>query len=155
MTGESSKAKLNVSGNASDNVSHNDSQQTAVAALKTDPLNHFWIFWLYFFEYWVITGFLDRLAQLRNSEKSDIWLENNLFVITQFLYQLGVLIARSSLYCLKLKITEIITFVLFLHFWVFFSLWLFYVDVTRYIIFGLSLSLGIFGGWGFLFSYFR
>lgn len=120
-----------------------------------DPLNLVWIFWLYFFEYWVITSFMDRLAQLRHADKSHNWFEKNMFTICQFLYQAGVLIARSSLYWVKSKMTGVITCILFAHFWIFFSFWLFYENVSRWIVFALSISLGIFGGWGYLFSYFR
>ena len=104
----------------------------------------------------MITGFLDRIAQLRDNEgESSNFFEKNMFTICQFLYQSGVLIARSSLYCLKLKITGTITLSLFIHFSVFFLLCLFYYEITRWVIFGLSLTLGVFGGWGYLFSYFR
>ena len=96
--------------------------QTIFEAFKSDPMNHVWIFWLYFFEYCVITSFLDRIAQLRDAESSDFWFEKNMFTISQFLYQAGVLIARSSLYCLKLKITGTIAAVLFAHFVLFFIL---------------------------------
>jgi hypothetical protein len=41
----------------------------------TDPLNHVWILVLYFFEYAIITGFMDRLAQKRNADDSDYWFE--------------------------------------------------------------------------------
>eukprot|EP00345_Euplotes_harpa_P014200 CAMPEP_0168350206 /NCGR_PEP_ID=MMETSP0213-20121227/20959_1 /TAXON_ID=151035 /ORGANISM="Euplotes harpa, Strain FSP1.4" /LENGTH=187 /DNA_ID=CAMNT_0008360465 /DNA_START=187 /DNA_END=750 /DNA_ORIENTATION=- len=121
------------------------SEQTVVGGFKTDPLNHVWIFWLYFFEYCVITGFFDRLAQLRKADESSDFFEKNLFTISQFLYQAGVLIARSSLYVLKSKATGVITVVLLAHF----------LALSRWIIFILALSLGIFGGWGYLFSYFR
>ena len=110
---------------------------------------------MYFFEYCVITGLLDRLAQLRKSEESTEFFEKNIFTITQFLYQAGVLIARSSLYCLKLKWTAVIALILLIHFCIFFALCLFYITVNKWIIWALSLSLGVFGGWGFLFSYFR
>lgn len=130
-------------------------KQTVWEGYKTDPLNHIWIFWLYFFEYCAITGFLDRLAQLRKSDESDYFFEKNFFTITQFLYQAGVLIARSSLSCFALKITGTITIILLSHFIVLFSLCLWYVEISRWIVFIISLSLGIFGGWGYLFSYYR
>jgi hypothetical protein len=133
----------------------NLNKQTAFEGYKTDPLNHVWIFWLYFFEYCAITGFLDRLAQLRESDQSSDFFEKNLFTITQFLYQAGVLIARSSLPCLKLKITGTVSVIMLVHFAVLFSFCLWYVNVSRWIIFVISLSLGIFGGWGYLFSYYR
>mmetsp|Transcript_23547 Transcript_23547/g.27018 ORF Transcript_23547/g.27018 Transcript_23547/m.27018 type:complete len:198 (+) Transcript_23547:569-1162(+) len=131
------------------------SEQTVVGGFKTDPLNHVWIFWLYFFEYCVITGFFDRLAQLRKADESSDFFEKNLFTISQFLYQAGVLIARSSLYVLKSKATGAITVVLLAHFLAFFGFCLFCPSLSRWIIFILALSLGIFGGWGYLFSYFR
>ena len=65
------------------------------------------------------------------------------------------MIARSSLYCIKLKITGTITIILLVHAVVFFGLCLWYHTVSMWIIFLLSLSVGIFGGWGFLFSYYR
>ena len=130
-------------------------KQTAFEGYKTDPFNHIWIFWLYFFEYCAITGFLDRLAQLRESDQSDDFFEKNLFTITQFLYQAGVLVARSSLPCLKLKVTGTVSFIMLVHFCVLFAFCLWYVDVSRWIIFVISLSLGMFGGWGYLFSYYR
>mmetsp|Transcript_12624 Transcript_12624/g.14202 ORF Transcript_12624/g.14202 Transcript_12624/m.14202 type:complete len:147 (+) Transcript_12624:49-489(+) len=72
--------------------------QSLSEAYMIDPWNHVLIFLLYFFEYIVITSFFDRIAQLRGSFESDIFLERNLFTVSQFLYQFGVLIARSSLY---------------------------------------------------------
>ena len=73
-------------------------KQTLSEAYAIDPWNHILIFLLYFFEYIIITGFFDRISQMRGSLQSDIYLERNLYTISQFLYQLGVLIARSSLY---------------------------------------------------------
>ena len=118
-------------------------------------MNLYWIFWLYFFEYCVISSFLDRITQLRDAENSDFWFEKNMFTISQFLYQAGVLIARSSLYCLKSKNTGIVAFILFLHFVLFFILCLCYYEISIWIVFALSLSVGVFGGWGYLFSFYR
>lgn len=135
--------------------SHIPKEQSLVDAYKKDPYNHVWIFILYFFEYAIITGFFDRLAQLRHSHESPYFLEKNLFTVTQFLYQLGVLIARSSLYCFYTKKTGIITISLGVLFILFFYFCLFYVEVSRFIILFLALALGLLGGWGYLFSYFR
>mmetsp|Transcript_32826 Transcript_32826/g.29122 ORF Transcript_32826/g.29122 Transcript_32826/m.29122 type:complete len:90 (+) Transcript_32826:931-1200(+) len=38
---------------------------------------------------------------------------------------------------------------------VYFSFCLYYVNVDRYILLILALLVGVFGGWGYLFSYFR
>ena len=86
-------------------------EQTLMEGYKKDPLNHLWIFALYFFEYSIITGFFDRLSQLRTVKEGG-FLEDNLFTVTQFLYQFGVLIARSSLYCIKSKMTGLMTMIL-------------------------------------------
>ena len=129
--------------------------QTLYDGFKTDPMNFFYIFWLYFFEYCVIISFFDRITQLRDAESSDYWPEKNMFTISQFIYQAGVLVSRSSLYCFKLKITGIITIILFAHFLAFFILCLWYQNVSIWIVFSLSLSVGIFGGWGYLFAFYR
>ena len=103
----------------------------------------------------VYSSLFDRLAQLRKSQDSDDFFEQNLFTISQFVYQSGVLIARSSLYWFRSKATGIINFILFLHFLAFFGFCLFYISINIWIIFSLSFTLGIFGGWGYLFSYYR
>lgn len=92
-----------------------EGKQTMWEGYKIDPLNHVWVFFLYIFEYIIISGFFDRLSQLRTVEEHG-FLEKNLFTINQFLYQLGVLMARSSLYCFKTKSTGIIAFASFILF---------------------------------------
>ncbi|CAI2371529.1 unnamed protein product [Moneuplotes crassus] len=129
--------------------------QTVWQAYWIDPWNHPLIFLLYFFEYIIITCFFDRLAQLRNSFESDVYLERNLYTVSQFLYQVGVLTARSTLYCYKSKATGKISIVMFILCIVYFGFALWYVDVDRYILLILALFTGLFGGWGYLFSYYR
>ena len=129
--------------------------QSLKQAYMVDPWNHIWIFFVYVFEYLIITGLFDRLAQLRESHESKLFLEKNLFTITQFLYQAGVLLARSSLYFMKFKKTGLLVIILSIHFLVFFYFCLYDPFISKYVIFLLAFSVGIFGGWGYLFCYFR
>ncbi|CAI2371898.1 unnamed protein product [Moneuplotes crassus] len=129
-------------------------EQTLWEGYKIDPLNHVWVFFFYIFEYTIITGFFDRLSQLRTVE-DDGFFEKNLFTINQFLYQFGVLIARSSLYCVKSKATGLMTILLFILFIAFFAFCLFYVNVNKFIILALATLVGLIGGWCYVFSYYR
>ena len=97
-------------------------RQTLFEALKIDPINFFWSFWLYFFEFCITASLIDRITQLRHAKDSNDMLEKNMFTICQFLYQVGILISRSSLSCCKLKITGTIATILFGHFTLFFIL---------------------------------
>jgi hypothetical protein len=137
------------------NVAKNSQNQTAMQAYKTDPWNHVFIFLLYFFEWVTITSFFDRLAQLRGSFESDIFLERNFYTVCTFLYQFGVLIGRSNLYCFKTKATGLITAVMLVLTLILFYFCLFYVDVDRFVVFFLALLVGLFGGWGYVYSYYR
>jgi hypothetical protein len=132
-----------------------DEQQTLFQGFKTDPYNHILCFLLFFFEYVIIVGFLDRLAQLRNAQDSDEFLEKNLFTVTQSLYQLGVVLARSTLFCYKSKATGKTTIVMLILFIVYFYFCLYNPFVDKFIVMILSLILGLFGGWGYVFSYYR
>ena len=130
-------------------------QQSLMDAYLIDPLNHILIFLLYFFEYIVITSFFDRITQLRGSDESNIYLERNLYTVSQFLYQFGVLAARSSMYWFKSKATGLIAVIMFVLFVIYFGFWIYFINVHRIVLLILALLTGIFGGWGYLFSYYR
>jgi len=130
-------------------------QQTLFQAYMIDPFWHIWIFVLYFFEYVIITGLFDRLAQLRNGHNSPNYIESHLFVITQFVYQFGVLLSRSSLYLFGTKRTGLITVGMCIEFLLFFYFCLYYIGVSQAVILTLAFLSGVLGGWGYLFSYYR
>ena len=142
---------LNLRRTTEDNLEN----QTLYEGFKVDPMNYILFFLIFFFEYWVISSFLDRITQLRRSESSDFWFEKNMFTISQFIYQAGLLIARFSLYCCQTKKTEIITFLLFAISLFFFILCLWYYNISIWIVFVFTLFVGLLGGWGYLFTYYR
>ena len=85
--------------------------QTKWEAFLIDWQNFHWLFWLYFLEYTIITGFIDRISQQKEEiEGHRTYFEEHFFIICQFLYQSGVLIARSSLFFCMTKRTGLITF---------------------------------------------
>ena len=130
---------LNLRRTTEDNLEN----QTLYEGFKVDPMNYILFFLIFFFEYWVISSFLDRITQLRRSESSDFWFEKNMFTISQFIYQAGLLITRFSLYCCQTKKTEIITFLLFAISLFFFILCLWYYDISIWIIFVFTLFVGL------------
>ena len=56
-------------------------RQTLFEGLKIDPINFFWCFWLYFFEFCITAGLIDRITQLRHAKDSSDLLEKNMFTI--------------------------------------------------------------------------
>jgi hypothetical protein len=67
-----------------------------------------WITLVYFLEYSIITGFIDRLSQWQKAELNQNFFHKNMFEICSFLYQAGVMLSRGSLELFKFKKTELI-----------------------------------------------
>jgi CLN3 protein len=102
----------------------------AVAAHESQPQRHWRIFistlwWgvnlgaVYFFEYVASTGAADR-ANPPGALHSNNWALHNSYAILSFVYQLGVLISRSSLKVVKVRRVEVLTVLQALNF----GLWL-------------------------------
>lgn len=106
----------------------------------------------------VISGFFDRISQAKTKAglvDPDDYFSVNFFTISQFLYQAGVLIARSSMLIFSSKRAGLVCNVQMLLFFGFFIVSLWYIELNIWIIFPMALLCGILGGWGYLFAIYR
>ena len=133
-----------------------EKDQTPREGFLKDVPNFVQIGILYFLEYSVITGYVDRISQLKEEQQDDVtYFEEHFFTICQFLYQVGVLVARSSLFCFRTKRTVLIAGAQGVVFFLFLAICLWWVSISVWICFALTLLCGVLGGWGYLFSVFR
>mmetsp|Transcript_4644 Transcript_4644/g.11525 ORF Transcript_4644/g.11525 Transcript_4644/m.11525 type:complete len:602 (+) Transcript_4644:132-1937(+) len=99
---------------------------------------------VYFFEYVASTGAADR-ANPPGALHSSHWVLRNSYAILSFVYQVGVLISRSSLKLIKIRHVEVLTLLQALNF----GLWLaqdseYFLPISAQIV--LMLYVGLLGG---------
>lgn len=108
---------------------------------------------VYFLEYVIFSGFADRANPIERQAVGNNFFERNAFVVLQICYEIGVLISRSSLPYIKISKTEILTFLQFINFCVFFiEAKLLFLSI--YIQCAIMIFVGLLGGSSYVNTFF-
>lgn len=115
---------------------------------------------MYFFEYSVLVGFADILTRQSNIPPNPNFFQQNVligriqaFKILSFMYQIGVTLSRSSMYCFKIEKWQALTLIQALNF----AGWFVLAVLTNgyiYVEFGWMMWVGLIGGCSYVNIYF-